>query len=182
MGTWMAFTLFRNLTRLNPWLHLERLTVLQLVEKVPAVYENWIFITVLTKAHKFFVSWVRWLHSLPSHPVSWRPVLILSSSIHLGLPNHPLPSGFSTRPRMTLSSVQCTPHDSPPYSFQYYHPSKVWWGIQMMELLIKQSRPPSYYLSSLRSEYPPRHPGLKHAQPVILLRENKVSHPYNNRK
>lgn len=40
MGTWMAFTLFRNLTRLNPWLHLERLTVLQLVEKVPAVYEN----------------------------------------------------------------------------------------------------------------------------------------------
>jgi hypothetical protein len=123
------------------------------------------------------VSWARWLQFLPSHPVSWRSVLILSSSIYLGLPECLLSSGFSTRPCMTFSPIHCTPRDSPSHSFQYYHPSKLWWGIQIMKLLIKQSCPPSYYLSSLRSEYPPRHPALKHAQPVILFRENKVSHP-----
>ena len=180
LGTWVAFTLFRNLTLSKCMAQSPSWTAISpsACQEVPAVYENWRFITVFTKVHHFFVSWARWLQSLPSHPVSWRSVLILSFSIHPGFPDHLRPSGFSTRPCMTFSPVQCTPHDSSPRSSQYYHPSKVWRGIQIMKLLFKQSCPPSYYLASLRFEYPPRHPAIRHAQPVILLRENKVSHPY----
>ena len=44
--------------------------------------------------------------SLHPPPTSWWSILILSSHLHLGLPNGLIPSGFPTR---TL----CTPHPSP---------------------------------------------------------------------
>jgi len=119
LGTWMAFTLFRNLTQSKSIAYSPSWTA----NSPSACQESTCNLWTLKihyrvhKIHHFFVSWARWLQSLPSHPVSWRSVLILSSSRHLGLPNRLLPSGFSTRPCMTFYHVQYTPHDSPPHFF-----------------------------------------------------------------
>jgi len=41
-------------------------------------------------------SWARWIHSMPSNPISLRSILILSSHLCLGLPRGLFPSGFLT--------------------------------------------------------------------------------------
>jgi len=183
LGTWIAFTLFRNLTlsksmaQSPSWTanspsacqegtcSLWKLKIHYRIHKIPPLLRVLSQMTAVLALSSYFLKF-RFNIILP-YTSTWSS-------------NRLLPSGFSTRICMKFSLVQCMPHDSSPHSFQNYHPSKVWRGIQIMKLLIKQSCPPSYYLSSLRSEYPPRHPALKHAQPVILLRKNKVSHPCNN--
>jgi hypothetical protein len=55
------------------------------------------FITVFTTAHHWFLSWARWIHSTPSHPISLRPILILSYHLRWGLPSGLFLSGFLTR-------------------------------------------------------------------------------------
>ena len=83
---------------LTPWcrvLH-EKLTGLKLVKKFPAFHGTWRFITALTSVRKLFLSWASPIQSIYTHPTSWRPVLILSTHLRLGLPSDPFPSGFPT--------------------------------------------------------------------------------------
>ena len=136
LGVWVAFTLFRNLTSSKSTAHSPSWTAhspswtahspswTAHSQSWTAHSPSWTAnspsacqestcnlwkLKIHYRVHKIhhFVSWARWLQSLPSHPVSWRSVLILPSSRYLGLPNRLLASGFSTRPCMTFYHVQC---------------------------------------------------------------------------
>ena len=76
---------------------LEKLTSSQLVKKFPTFYGTRRFITTFTSAHHLSLSWARSIHSVLSHPTSWRSIVILSSHLCLGLPSGLLPSGFPTK-------------------------------------------------------------------------------------
>jgi hypothetical protein len=73
----------------------------QLLKKFPAFYGTRWFTTVFTRALHWFLSWARSIqsnpsHPNPSHPISLRSILILSTHLYLGLPSGLLPSGFPT--------------------------------------------------------------------------------------
>jgi len=71
--------------------------VLQVVKKFPAFYGTRSFITAFTSARQLSLSGVSSIQSIPPHPTSWRPILILFSHLHLGLPCGLFPSGFPTK-------------------------------------------------------------------------------------
>jgi len=75
----------------SPW---EAVT--HLVKKFPAFYGTQRFITMLTKAHHQYLSWAKRIWSTLSHPMSLRPILILTY-LHLDLPNDLFTSGFPTK-------------------------------------------------------------------------------------
>ena len=72
---------------LTPWCRvpLEKLTGLQLVKKFPAFHGTPRLITALTSVRHLSLSWASSIQSLYPHPTSWRPVLILSTHLRLGL-------------------------------------------------------------------------------------------------
>jgi hypothetical protein len=84
------------LTYLWRWALLEEEPILQLLKNFPAFYGTRRFITVFTRVLHWFLSWARSIQSIPSHPISLRSKLILSTHLHLGLPSGHFPSGFST--------------------------------------------------------------------------------------
>ena len=98
---------------LTPWSRvlLEKLASMQLVKKFPAFYGTRRFLTALTSARHLSVSWVSSIQSIhPPHPTSWRPTLILSSHLCLGLPSGLFSSGFPTKNLYTslLSPIHAT--------------------------------------------------------------------------
>jgi hypothetical protein len=76
---------------------LEKLIVMQLFKRFPALHGTWRFITLFTRDHHWFLSRSRCIQSTLSHPISLISTLILSSHLHLGLPNGLIPSGFLTK-------------------------------------------------------------------------------------
>jgi hypothetical protein len=90
------------------------------------------------------------IQSIPTHPTSWRSILILSSHLHLGLPSGLFLSGFPTQ---TLYTLLPLPHSCymprPSHSSRFYHPHNSWWGVQIVELLIMKFSPHPCYLVPL---------------------------------
>jgi len=76
---------------------METITVSRLVKKFRSFYGNQMFITVYTRTRHWSLSWARWIQSTPSHPISPRSILILSSHIRLGIPSGLFVSGFPTK-------------------------------------------------------------------------------------
>jgi len=74
---------------LTPWrgVLLEQLTGLQLVKKFSAFHGTRRFITALTSVRHLSLSWASPIQSTYPHPTSWRPILILSTHLRLGLPS-----------------------------------------------------------------------------------------------
>ena len=92
---------------LTPWCRvlLEKLTSSQLIKKFPAFHGTRRFITALTSVRHMSLSWASPSQSIYPHPTSWRPILILSIHLRLGLPSGFLPSVFPTKTLYTpLSS------------------------------------------------------------------------------
>jgi len=52
-----------------------REAIIQLVKKFPAFYGTRMFITMFTRAHQKFLSWVRCTQFTPFHPISLRSIL-----------------------------------------------------------------------------------------------------------
>jgi hypothetical protein len=73
------------------WVLLEKLPIVQPLKNFPAIYGTRSFITVLTRALHWSLSWARSIQFIPSHPISLR-----FTHLHLGLPNCLFPSGFPT--------------------------------------------------------------------------------------
>jgi hypothetical protein len=84
------------LTHSLSWALLEKLSIVQLLKNFPAFYETRRFIIVFTRTLHWFLSWARWIQSIPFHPVSLRSILILIAHLRLGLPSGLFPSGFPT--------------------------------------------------------------------------------------
>jgi hypothetical protein len=66
---------------------LEKLTGSQLVKKFPTFYGTRKFITAFTSARQLSPFWAISIQSMPSHPTSWRSILILSYHLRLSLPS-----------------------------------------------------------------------------------------------
>jgi hypothetical protein len=75
------------LTYLWSWALLEKLPIVQPLKNFPAFYWTRRFITVFTRSLQWSLSWARSTQSTPSHPISLRSILILSTHLRLGLPS-----------------------------------------------------------------------------------------------
>ena len=112
---------------LTPWCRdlLEKLTGLQLVKKFPAFHGTQRFISELTSVRHLSLSWASPIQSIYPHSTSWRPILILSTHLRLGLPSGLFPSGFPPRPHTPPSPHPYAPH-APPISFsRFHHPHNI---------------------------------------------------------
>jgi hypothetical protein len=113
---------------------------------------------------------------IPPHPTSWRSILILSSHLYLGLASGLFPSGF---PIKTLYMPLPSPSELMPRPYNsswFYHPHNIWWGVQIMKLLIMKCSPIHCYLVSLRPKYSPQ-PWIKFK---ILKSQNMWNSSHNN--
>jgi hypothetical protein len=82
------------LTYLRSWAHLEEPPIVQPLKNLPAFYGTRMFNTVFTTSLHWSLSWAIWIQSTPSHPISLRSILILSTYLRLGLPSGLFPSGL----------------------------------------------------------------------------------------
>jgi hypothetical protein len=92
----MRSCVLKNLTHSWSWALLEKLPIVQPLKNFPVFYGTRRFITVFTRSFHWSLSWSRWIQSIPSHPISLRSILILSTHLRLGLPSSLLPYDFPT--------------------------------------------------------------------------------------
>ena len=92
-------------------------------QEIPRIYGTQRFITAFTSARHLSLFWVSSIQSKPPHITSWRPILILSSHLRLGLPSGLFPSGFPTK---TLYTPLLSPHTRyMPYPSHFIYTSSV---------------------------------------------------------
>jgi hypothetical protein len=93
---------------------LEKLTGSQLVKKFPSFYGTQRCITAFTSARHLSLSWARSIQYMPTHPTSWRSIVILSSHLRLVFPSSIFPSGFPTKtlyaPLLSPKRATCPVH------------------------------------------------------------------------
>ena len=104
----------------------EKLRVPQLVNKLPTFYGTRRFITAFTSAHHLYLSWTTSIQSMPSHPTSWRSILMLSSHLCLGLPMGLFPSGFPTKTMYATLLSSYVLHAPPTSLFSILSPKQYW--------------------------------------------------------
>jgi hypothetical protein len=83
-------------TYLRSWALLQKLPIVPPLKNFPALYGTRKFITLFTRALHWFLSWTRSIQSIPSHPISLRSILILSTHLRLCLPSGLFPCDFPT--------------------------------------------------------------------------------------
>ena len=84
------------------------------------------FITALTSVRQLSLSWASPIQSTYPHPTSWRPIIILSTHLRLGLPSGLFPSGFPTKTLYTALSSPIWPHAQPISFFLILSPARYW--------------------------------------------------------
>jgi hypothetical protein len=137
----------------------------QLLKNFPAFYGTRRFITVFTRALHWSLSCARSIQYIPSHPISLRSILILSTHLRLGLQSCLFPSGFSTKILNASSSPSILLHVLP----ISYSLTKSFYLVKntSCKAHIMQFSPTVYHFIPLRSKYSPQHPALKHPQVYI---------------
>jgi len=162
--------------KLTPWSRvlLEKLIATQLLKKLPTFYATQRFISVFTRALKWFLSWARYIHFIPPYHMYLRSALMLLSRLRLGFQSGPFPSGFPIK-ILYLFLISTMPHTSHPSWFDQLN--NIWWSLQVMKLIMQNSQPSRHFVP-LRSKYSPQNPVLKHNLRSSFSMEGRVSHPY----
>jgi hypothetical protein len=112
---------------LTPWSRvLEKLTSLcSQSRNSPHFYGTRMFFTVLTGASHLSLSWANSIQSKQPTLTSERYILMLSSHLHLGLPNGSFPQAFPPTPcaHLTPPHTRHMPRQS--HSSRFYHPHNI---------------------------------------------------------
>ena len=116
---------------------LEQLTGSQLVKKFSAFYGDQRFITVITSACNLSLSWARPIQSMPSsYFLKIHFNIICSSTLAF---SKWLLSLMSPPPKKTVHAFHLPNKcymPRPFHSFRFGHTINIWWGVQIMRLLI----------------------------------------------
>jgi len=117
-----------NIYLFTPWSRvlLEEVIGSQLVKKFLAYYGTRRYITAFTSTRHLSLSWTRSIQSVPSHPTSWRSILILSCHLRLDLPSGLFPSGFPTKTLCTPFLFPYVLHVPPTSLFSIWSPVEYW--------------------------------------------------------
>ena len=120
---------------------------------------------------------------MPTHPISWRSILILSYHLRLGLPSDLLTSGLSTK-TLYISPVCHTCHMSySSLSTWINPPNDKWWAVQIMKLPVMLSPPLPFHLGPLMPKCLSQHPILEHPHLMSLSQcETPSLTPIHNRQ
>jgi hypothetical protein len=111
-------------------------------QEFPSIYGTRRFITLFTRALHWSLSWVRAIQYIPSHPISLRPILILSTHLRLYFPSGLFPSGFSTNILYAfLFSAFCY-LPCPSHTLWLDRSNYIRGRVQVMKLLICSFLPP----------------------------------------
>ena len=113
---------------------LAKLTGFQLVKKFSLIYGNRRFIAAFTSARHLSLSSATSIQSTPTHPSSWRSILILSSHLILGLQSDVFP--HISPPKACIDSplprTRYLPR--PPHSSWFVYPSNIGWAVKIIKL------------------------------------------------
>ena len=130
---WASRELVTYSTEQGPSLAANRLSAIQ---KSPAFYGTWWFITAYTRARHLFLPWAR------SHQ-SILPSNFLKIHLHIILPSMPGSSKwfFSLRfPHPNPAYISALPHTCymprQSHSSLFYHPNNIRWGVHIAKLLV----------------------------------------------
>jgi hypothetical protein len=121
----------------------------------PSFYGTQRFITMFAGALYWSLSLARSMQFIPHNPISARSILILSTPLHLGLPNGLFPSGFPPISYLHSSlslSLSLSPSNSCYMPFPSHppwldHSNYTWQRVQVMKLQIMQFSRISYHFS-----------------------------------
>ena len=118
------------------------------------------------------------IHSIYSHPTSWRSILILSTHQRLCLPSGLFLSGFPTKTLYTPSLHPYAPHAQPISFFSILSPAQYW--VRSTNNIASRYAISSIPLLSLppRSKYSPQHHVLKHPQLHFLPQCQRPSYTH----
>jgi hypothetical protein len=139
---WTLYTTRQKQMSINNWLTplsrvlLEKLTVTQLVKKFPTFYGTRRFITVFTRTRQWSLSWARCNQTTISHPISRRPILILSSYLYLRLPSGLF---FPVYPTKFLYGFLISPMRATCSAYIILLgliTNNMWWSVQFMKMII----------------------------------------------
>ena len=137
-------------------------------QKTYVFYGTRRFITTLTSAHHLSLSTARSIQSVPTHPTSWRSILILFSYLSLGLPSGLFPTGFYTKtlytPHLSPIRATCSTH----LILDFITGTALGEEYRSLSSSLCSFLHFPCYLVPLRPKYSPQHLGLKHPQPTFL--------------
>jgi hypothetical protein len=98
------------------------------------------------KCRQLSLYWASSIQFIPTHPTSWRSILILPSHLSLGLPNGLFLSGFPTKSCTCLSPPPYLLHAPPISFFSILSPAQEWVRSTDQWASIMQFSPLSWYV------------------------------------
>jgi len=117
-------------------------------QQIHRFYGTLTFITLFIRPRYWSLYWARWNQSTPPNPISWRSILILSSSLRLGLLSGLYFQDLRPIFCMYFSSFSCVLYALSSHVLLFNHPNNIWWSVQVMKILTMQSSPVSRQIFS----------------------------------
>jgi hypothetical protein len=123
-------------------------------------------------SHYLSLSWARSVQSMPPHPLSLGFILMSTSHICLGFLSVSFSQVLPSEQCLHLSSSLFMSYVSPISFLLIDLPNYIWWGVQIMILLIMQFPPGPCYLILLSTQFS----NISSLYSFLCI-EDQVSHP-----